>query len=83
MGHTLSIRKNDSKVFPNPKNRKSTNIISYVNSNKSNILNTSNSDNIIGTSKMPHRNVQNGSSFITLSNLQKVIDTESSVSIND
>ena len=68
-----------------PKSKKSiyTNIISHFNKNVSNNLKTSNSDNVIGTSKFHHRNVQNGGSFNTLNTLRKLIDTESSVSIND
>ena len=41
-------------------------------------MNTSNSDNLIGTINLPHRNVQNNSSFDTLITLQKVTYTESS-----
>ena len=37
----------------------------------------------MGMAIFPHSNVQYGSSFIILITLQKLIDTESSVSIND
>ena len=46
-------------------------------------MNEYNSDNVIGMSNFPHRNVQNENSFNTLINLQKIIYTKSSVSIND
>ena len=46
-------------------------------------MNTSNSDNVIGTSNFPHGNVQNGSLFNELIALEEIKDTESSVSIND
>ena len=45
-------------------------------------MNTSNSDNVIETSNLPHSNVQNYSPFNTLVNLKKVTYTESSISIN-
>ena len=45
-------------------------------------MNTSNSDNLIVASKLPHRNVQHGSSFNTHITLQKVTYTESRVSIS-
>ena len=46
-------------------------------------MNTSNSDIVIGTSNLPHSNVQNNSPFNTLITLQKLTDIESSVIIND
>ena len=46
-------------------------------------LNAYNSDNVIVMSKISHSNVQNFSSCNTLVALKKVIDTESSGSIND
>ena len=46
-------------------------------------MNTSNSDNFIGTSKLPRIKVQNYSQFNTLINLKKITYTKSSVSIND
>ena len=58
-------------------------MVSHVNSNKSNNLNTSNSDNLIGTSYLPHSNVHDYSSFNTLVTLQKLTDTYWSVSISD
>ena len=45
-------------------------------------LNAYNSDNVIVMSKISHINVQNFSSYNTLVALKKVIDTESSGSIN-
>ena len=41
---------------------------------KINNLNTLNIDNVIGTSNLPHSNVQNNSSFNTLITLKKLID---------
>ena len=55
---------------------------SYIKSNASNNWNTSNSDNVIGTSNLPHSNVQNYSPVNTLINFQKVTGTESCGSIN-
>ena len=46
-------------------------------------MNTSNSSNLIVTSYLPHSNVQNDISFHTNIILQKLIDSESSDSIND
>ena len=46
-------------------------------------MNTSKSDHVKGTSNFPHGNVQHVSSFNTIINLQKLIDKESSFSIND
>ena len=65
------------------KKRICTTVNSHVNSKEPNNLNTLNSDNVIRTSNFPHRNVKNDSPFDTLGTLQKVTDTESSVSIND
>ena len=58
-------------------------MISHINSNESNNWNTSNSDNLIGNSNLPHSSVKNESSFNTLVNLQKATDSDSSASIND
>ena len=63
--------------------RRCTTVISHVNSIKSNHLNTSNSDNVIGTLNLTQINSQNGSPFNTIIVLQKVTDIYSSVSIND
>ena len=76
MGYTSSTRK---VLFKSKKRR----CISRDNSNESNDLNTPKSDNGIGTSNHLHINVQKDSPFNTLITLQKLTDTESSVSIND
>ena len=73
MGYTSSRRKHGRKVLSNSKKRKCTTIISHSNINKSNNLNTSNSDNVIGTTNFPNVNVQNGSSFNTIITVQKGI----------
>ena len=57
--------------------------MSYVNIKKSDSMNTSNSDNIIENSNLPHINIQNDSSFNKLITLQEETDTESIISIND
>ena len=67
--------KQGMKVLYKSKNRRCTTVISHVNSNESNNMNTSNSDNIIGTSNLPHGNVQNDSPFNALINLEKVTDS--------
>ena len=64
------------------KKRRCNTIISHVNSNKSNNLNISNSDNDVGTSNLHHINVQDYSPFNSCITSQKVIDIESSFSIN-
>ena len=46
-------------------------------------MNTSNSDNLIGTSNLTHINVQNNISFNNIILLQKVTDSDSSSGIND
>ena len=73
-------RKHGRKVLRKSKKRIVTTINSHTNSSKSNYLNISNSDNVIGTSNLPHINVQNDSPFNTLITLQKGIDTELSFS---
>ena len=83
MGYTSSRRKHVRNFLSNYKKRRCTNIISHFNNNASNHFNTSNNNNVIGTSNFPCSNVQNGASFNTLITLQKVIDKESSVSLND
>ena len=83
MDFTPSRKKHDRKLLSRSKKRRCTTVNSHVNSSKSNNLNTSNSDNVIGTSKLPHIKVQNYSQFDTLITLQKVTDKESSVSINN
>ena len=54
-----------------------------MNIRKSNHLNASNSDNIIGNSNLPSINVQIESLFNTLISLQIEIDTKSSIIINN
>ena len=79
---TSSIRKKYRKVLYKYNNRRCTTVISHVNINESNILNTPSSDNAIVTSILPHGKVKNYSPFNTLTAL-KLIDTEPSFSIND
>ena len=57
--------------------------MSYVNIKKSDSMNTSNSDNIIENSNLPHINIQTKISFNKLITLQEETDTESIISIND
>ena len=83
MVFTLSWGKQGQKVLYYSKKRICPDVISNTNRNKSNKLNISNSENVIGTSNLPHINVQNDSPFNTLINLQKVLDIESSLNIND
>ena len=71
------------RLFKNYKKRRCTTVNSNIKSSESNKLNTSSSDYAIGHSNLPHIYVQNDNSFNTLSNLKKVADTESCVSIND
>ena len=80
---TLSIRKQGQKFLYKSKKSRYTTMISHVNRNESNNLNTPNSDNILGTSKFSHSNIQNYGSFNTTIPFKKVSYTESSVSIND
>ena len=61
MVFTLSIRKQGRNILYKSINSRCTTMISHVNTNQSNIFNTSNSDNLIGTSNIPHSNVQNDS----------------------
>ena len=70
------------ECFSNSKKRRFTTVISHVNKNGSNNLNKSKSDNVIGTSNLTHRNIKIYSLFNKLINFLKVIDTQSSVSIN-
>ena len=60
-------RKQGRKIFYKSNKSRCTTVNSHVNSNESNNLNTSNSDNVIGNSNL----------------MKKVIDAESGVSIND
>ena len=83
MVYTLSRRKQVRNIYYIYNKRICTTVNSHINSNKSNNLNTPNSDNVIGNSNLPHINVQNNSPFNILITLQKEIDTESTVSIND
>ena len=79
----LSRREHGRKVLYKSNKRRFTTIISHVNRNKSNHLNTSNSDNVIGNSNLTQINSQNGSPFNTFFNLQKLMDIDSSGIIND
>ena len=63
--------------------RRCTTVISHINRNESKTFNTSNSDNVIVALNLLRINVQNDIQFNTLVTLQKKIDTESSVVIND
>ena len=79
----LPRRKQGQNILYKSKNRRFTTVISHINSNKSNKLNASNSDNSIGTSNLPHSNVQNDSLLNTLITLQKLIEIKSISSMND
>ena len=79
----LSRMKHGRKVSYKSRKRIFTTFNSHVNSIKSNNLNTSNSDNGIGNSKLPHINFQTNSSFNTIITLQTETDTDSSISINN
>ena len=79
----FSRREHGRKVLYKSNKRRCTTVISHVNSNKSNHLNTSNSDDVIGTSNLTQINSENGSPFNTFITLQKVMDIYSSVIIND
>ena len=67
----------------NSKKRRCTTVNSHVSGRKSNNPTTSNSDNYIGNSNLPHLNIHTKSSFTTLITLQTGTDTESSISINN
>ena len=54
-----SRKKQGWEFFYKSKKSRCTTMISQININESNNLNTSNSDNIIGTSNLPHSNIQN------------------------
>ena len=75
MAFTPSRSKHERKVLSKSNKRRCIIVNLHVNSRKSNNLNTSNSDNVIGTSKLTHSNVQNDSPFNTLINFQKLTDT--------
>ena len=83
MEFTLSRREQERKVQYISKKSIFTSVNSHVNGSKSNNLNTSNSDNVIGTSNLTYVNIQNDSPFNTFNNLKKVTDTDYSVIIND
>ena len=53
-----SRSKHERKVLSNYKKRICNIVYSHVNNRESNSLNTSNSDNVIGTSNLPHINVK-------------------------
>ena len=71
MVFTSSRKKQVRMVLYRYKNRRCTAEISHVNRNESNNFNKSNNDKRIGTSNLPHRYVQNESSFNTIITLQK------------
>ena len=83
MAFMLSRRKHGRKVLIKPNKRKCTTVNTHVNSSELNNLNISNSDNVIGTSKISHINIQNSNSFNTCITLQKSTDKKSSDRIND
>ena len=83
MAFTLSRRRQGRKTSYISKKIRYTTIKSHANSIKSNHLNTSNNDNVIGNSNLPYINVQTKRSFHILITFQKETDTESSVSVND
>ena len=53
----LSKRKQGNTIIYMSKKWRCTTVISHTNNNESNNLNTSNSDNVIGTSNFPHSNI--------------------------
>ena len=82
MVFTSPRRKKGRKVLFKSNRRRYTNVASHVNSSKSNVPNTYNSDNVIGNSKLPRINVYTKRSSNELVTLQKETDAESSTSIN-
>ena len=58
MAFTPSRSKHERKVLSKSKKRGCTIAKSHVNSSESNSLNTSNIDNVIGTSNLPHINAK-------------------------
>ena len=58
MAFMPSRSKHERNVLSKYKKRRCTLVYSHVNRIKSNILNTSNSDNVIGNSNLPHINVK-------------------------
>ena len=83
MGFTFSRRKHGRKVSYKSKKRRCTTINSHANIRKSDNLNTSNSDDVIGNSKLPHINVQTEILFNKIITIQTETVTESSISINN
>ena len=79
----LSRTKEGWDIFYNYKKTICSSVISHISRNESNNLNTSNIDNLLGTSNLSHINIQNNSSFNTLITLQNVTESESSASINN
>ena len=72
-----SRKKQGWEFFYKSKKSRCTTMISQININESNNLNTSNSDNIIGTSNLPNINFQNGCPFNTvIIFLNKLIQSE-------
>ena len=83
MGYMLSRSKQNRKFFSEYKKRRYATIISHVMSNESNNFNTLNSDNVIVTSNITKKNVQNYSPLNTIITLQKLMYTPEIISIND
>ena len=79
----LSRRKQGRNISYISKKRICNNVNSHVNSSESNNLNTSKSDNVIGSTDLPRINVHDKISFDTIIMFQKETDADSSISIND
>ena len=73
-----SIIKHARNIFIKAKNKRNNTSISYLKSNISNHLKTSNIDSVKIMSKFPYSTVSNKSSPNTLITLPKIVDTESS-----
>ena len=71
----LVRRKYGRKVLSKDNKRRSVTIISHVNSDRSNNLNTQNSGDVKRTPNLPYYTVQNGRSSNTLNILSKINDT--------
>ena len=83
MVFTSSRRKQGRNISYISNNRIFTTVNSHINSIKSNNMNTSNSDNVIGHSNLNHLNVHTESCFNKLNILQTETDIESSIIINN
>ena len=80
---TLLRRKQVRKVFHKSKKRRCSTFISHVNSNDSNNLHKSNSDNVIVTSKISSYERSKRQSIKFTSSFTKISDIDSSASIID